>query len=182
MRKICTLPIQALDREQPVLPMIPGVPVRPRCSPRPRSPGDYGKCDKRHRAAEFLNFLKEIDAHVPEGLDIHIVMDATQKTPNITAWLARRRHYHVHFTPTSASWINQGRALVCLARQKGAPYRCSYLCQATRSRYPRLHRSAQRKSQALQMDQICRPNPGLSETLLSQSAADIKRRTLDSHD
>ena len=68
-----------------------------------------GKCYKRHRATEFLNFLKEIDARVPEGLDIHVVMDnyATHKTPKIKAWLARRPHYHVHFTPTSASWINQ---------------------------------------------------------------------------
>jgi transposase len=68
-----------------------------------------GKCYKRHRAAEFLNFLREIDAHVPEGLDVHIVMgnDATHKTPKIKAWLTRRPHYHVHFTPTSASWINQ---------------------------------------------------------------------------
>ena len=68
-----------------------------------------GKCYKRHRAVEFLEFLKEIDAHVAEGLDVHIVMDnyATRKTPKIKAWLARRPHYHVHFTPTSASWINQ---------------------------------------------------------------------------
>jgi transposase len=53
--------------------------------------------------------LKEIDAHVPEGLEVHIVMDnyATHKTPKIKAWLTRRPHYHVHFTPTSASWINQ---------------------------------------------------------------------------
>jgi transposase len=65
--------------------------------------------ERCHRAAEFLNFLKEIDAQIPEGLDIHIVMDnyATHKTPKIKAWLARRPHYHVHFTPTSASWINQ---------------------------------------------------------------------------
>jgi transposase len=68
-----------------------------------------GKCYKRHRAIEFLRFLKEIDAQVPEGLDVHIVMGnyATHKTPKIKAWLARRPHYHVHFTPTSASWINQ---------------------------------------------------------------------------
>jgi transposase len=60
---------------------------------------------KRHRAAEFLKFLKEIDARVTKGLDIHIVMDnyATHKTPKIKAWLARGPHY----TPTSASWINQ---------------------------------------------------------------------------
>ena len=68
-----------------------------------------GQCYKRHRAAEFLNFLKEVDAQVPERLDVHIVMDnyATHKTPKIKAWLARRPHYQVHFTPTSASWINQ---------------------------------------------------------------------------
>jgi transposase len=68
-----------------------------------------GKCYKRHWAVEFLKFLKEIDAQVPEGLDVHIVMDnyATHKTPRIKARLARRPHYHVHFTPTSASWINQ---------------------------------------------------------------------------
>ena len=75
-----------------------------------------------------------------------------------------------------------GRALVCRARQKAAPSRCSYPCQATRNRYPRLHRSPQPKSKALQMDQICRPNSGFSETLLPQSAADIMRRTLDLRD
>jgi DDE superfamily endonuclease len=66
-----------------------------------------GKCHKRHRAVEFLKFLKEIDAQIPEGLDVHIVMDnyATHKTPKIKAWLARWPHYHVHLTPTSASSI-----------------------------------------------------------------------------
>ena len=113
--------IQALDREQPVLPMMPGVPER-RTHSYVRhgtttlfaaldvaSGFVIGKCYKRHRAVEFLKFLKEIDGQVPEGLDVHIVMDnyATHKTPKIKAWLARRPHYHVHFTPTSASWINQ---------------------------------------------------------------------------
>jgi transposase len=52
---------------------------------------------------------KQIDAQVPDGLDVHIIMDnyATHKTAAIKAWLARRPRYHVHFTPTSASWINQ---------------------------------------------------------------------------
>jgi transposase len=113
--------IQALDREQPVLPMMPGVPERRTHSYVRHGTTSLfaaldvasgfviGKCYKRHRATEFLNFLKEIDSQVPEGLDIHIVMDnyATHKTPKIKAWLARRPHYHVHFTPTSASWINQ---------------------------------------------------------------------------
>jgi transposase len=113
--------IQALDREQPVLPMMPGVPERRTHSYVRHGTSSLfaaldvasgfviGKCYKRHRAVEFLKFLKEIDAQIPEGLDVHIVMDnyATHKTPKIKAWLARRPHYHVHFTPTSASWINQ---------------------------------------------------------------------------
>ena len=113
--------IQALDREQPVLPMMPGMPER-RTHNYVRhgttslfaaldvaSGFVIGKCYKRHRASEFLDFLKEIDARVPDDLDIHVVMDnyATHKTPRIKAWLARRPRYHVHFTPTSASWINQ---------------------------------------------------------------------------
>ena len=113
--------IQALDRSRPVLPMMPGIPER--------QTHDYvrygttslfaaldmasgfviGKCDKRHRAKEFLSFLKEIDGRMPEGLDIHIIMDnyATHKTKQVKAWPARRAHWHIHFTPTSASWINQ---------------------------------------------------------------------------
>jgi transposase len=113
--------IQALDREQPVLPMTPGVPER-RTHNYVRhgttslfaaldvaSGFVIGKCYKRHRAAEFLDFLKRIDARVPDGLDVHIIMDnyATHKTPMIKNWLARRSRYHVNFTPTSASWINQ---------------------------------------------------------------------------
>ena len=68
-----------------------------------------GKCYRRHRTREFLDFLKEIDRSVPEGLDIHVVMAnyATHKTAAVKAWLARPSHWHVHFTPTSASWINQ---------------------------------------------------------------------------
>src|SRR3981081_2591947 len=113
--------IQTFDREQPVLPMMPGVPERrTHCYVHHGTTSLFaaldvasgfviGKCYKRHRAVEFLKFLKEIDAQVPEGLDVHIVMDnyATHKTPKIKAWLAPPPHYHVQFTPTSASWINQ---------------------------------------------------------------------------
>jgi transposase len=113
--------IQALDREQPVLPMMPGVPERRTHSYIRHGTTSLfaaldiasgfviGKCYKRHRATEFLDFLKQIEARVPEGLDIHIIMDnyATHKTAVIKNWLARRPHYHVRFTPTSASWINQ---------------------------------------------------------------------------
>jgi len=68
-----------------------------------------GKCYKRNSATEFLDFLKRIDAEVPDDLDVHLVMDnyATHETSIIKTWLARRPNWHVHFTPTSASWINQ---------------------------------------------------------------------------
>ena len=113
--------IQALDREQPVLPMMPGVPERRTHSYVRHGTTSLfaaldiasgfviGKCYKRHRAAEFLDFLKQVDAQIPDGLDVHIIMDnyATHKTTVVKNWLARRPHYHVHFTPTSASWINQ---------------------------------------------------------------------------
>ena len=113
--------IQALDREQPVLPMMPGVPERRTHSYVRHGTTSLfaaldiasgfviGKCYKRHRAAEFLDFLKQVDAQIPDGLDVHIIIDnyATHKTAVVKNWLARRPHYHVHFTPTSASWINQ---------------------------------------------------------------------------
>jgi transposase len=93
------------------LELFPELALRDLRAQRPlvRFPAPSGQSTSCHRAAEFLNFLKEIDAQVPEGLDVHIVMDnyATHKTPKIKAWLTRRPHYHVHFTPTSASWINQ---------------------------------------------------------------------------
>lgn len=113
--------IQALDREQPVLPMAPGVAER-RTHTYLRNGTTslfaaldvatgavVGKCYKRHRAKEFLDFLKELDRNLPAGPDVHLVMDnyATHKTPKVKAWLARRPHWHVHFTPTSASWLNQ---------------------------------------------------------------------------
>ena len=68
-----------------------------------------GRCFRRHRAKEFRAFLDTVEANVPEDHDIHIVMDnvATHKTPAIRRWFAKRPRWHVHFTPTSASWINQ---------------------------------------------------------------------------
>lgn len=113
--------IQALDREQPVPPMMPGIPERRTHSYVRHGTTSLfaaldiasgfviGKCYKRHRAAEFLDFLKQVDAQIPDGIDVHIIMDnyATHKTAVVKNWLARRPHHHVHFTPTSASWINQ---------------------------------------------------------------------------
>lgn len=98
--------IQALDREQPVLPMTPGVPERRTHTYVSNGTTSLfaaldiatgaviGKCYKRYRVVEFLDFLNHIDAAMPEGPDVHLVMDnyATHKTPKIKAWLARRPH------------------------------------------------------------------------------------------
>jgi transposase len=113
--------IQALDRTQPLLPLAAGIPER--------RTHDYaqhgtttlfaaldiatgeviGETHRRHRSSEFLQFLRTIEANVPPKLDIHLVMDnyGTHKTQTIKAWFARNPRFHVHFTPTSASWLNQ---------------------------------------------------------------------------
>jgi transposase len=115
--------IQALDRTQPLLPMAPGQ--------AERGTPDYvrngttslfaalnvatgeviGKCYRRHRQQEFLKFLNEIDAQVERepGVDIHIILDnyGTHKTPSVKRWFERHPEYHLHFTPTSGSWLNQ---------------------------------------------------------------------------
>lgn len=113
--------IQALDRTQPILPMRPGQAER-RSHDYTRhgtttlfaaldvASGEIiGECHRRHRAVEFRRFLDRIDSEVPEDLDIHIVLDnyGTHKTQRIRDWFAKRPRYHLHFTPTSASWISQ---------------------------------------------------------------------------
>ena len=113
--------IQALDRSQPVLPMMPGMPER-----RTHDYYRHGitslfaafniadgavisQLHRRHRAVEFKKFLTAIDKAVPPELDVHLVADnyATHKTPEIQAWLARHPRFHLHFTPTGSSWLNQ---------------------------------------------------------------------------
>jgi putative transposase len=67
------------------------------------------QCKQRHRHQEFLAFLRHIDNAVPKTLDVHLIVDnyATHKHPKVKAWLARRSRYHIHYTPTYASWLNQ---------------------------------------------------------------------------
>ena len=113
--------IQALDRTQPMLPLAPGIPER-RTHDYMRhgtttlfaaldiATGEViGELHRRHRSSEFLQFLRTIEASVPPQLEVHLVMDnyGTHKTSSIKAWFARHPRFHVHFTPTSASWLNQ---------------------------------------------------------------------------
>lgn len=113
--------IQALDRSQPMLPMRPGQPARRSHDYKRHGTTSLfaaldiatgrviGKCYPRHRAVEFRKFLDEIEAAVPTGLDVHLVIDnyATHKAPLVRNWFARRPRWHVHLTPTSSSWLNQ---------------------------------------------------------------------------
>jgi transposase len=124
--------IQALDRTQPLLPMRPGQ-VERRTHDYVRhgttslfaaldvKTGEViGRCHRRHRAIEFRKFLDTIDAAVPAELDVHLVVDnyATHKTPLIRRWLAKRPRYHMHFTPTGASWLNQVERWFALLTQR----------------------------------------------------------------
>ena len=112
--------MQALDRTQPLLPMVPAHPERRTATYERHGTTSLfaaldiatgrviGKTFRRHRAAEFRRFLDEIDEAVPEHLDVHLVMDnyATHKTDMIKRWLLRHPRYHVHFIPTTSSWLN----------------------------------------------------------------------------
>jgi transposase len=113
--------IQALERTQPAVPMglgyVEGVThgyvrhgTTTLFAALDISTGEVlAQCKRRHRHQEFLSFLGHIDASVPPGLDVHLVIDnyATHKHAAVRAWLAARPRYHVHFTPTYASWLNQ---------------------------------------------------------------------------
>jgi len=124
--------IQALDRSQPLLPMRPGqVERRTHDYTRHGTTSLFaaldiatgrviGKCYPRHRASEFRRFLDEIEKAVPDDLDVHLVMDnyATHKTPLIRDWLVKRPRWHVHHTPTGASWINQVERFFALLSER----------------------------------------------------------------
>ena len=67
-----------------------------------------GQCQNRHRHQEWLKFLQQIDAETPADRDLHLILDnyATHKHPKVKQWLAKHPRFHLHFTPTSASWLN----------------------------------------------------------------------------
>mgnify|MGYP003646402152 CR=1 FL=1 len=112
--------IQALDRTQPGLPLKKGRAATMTHDYKRhgtttlfaaldvRSSAVTGECLPRHRAKEFLRFLRRIDRSVPASREVHLVLDnyATHKTPDVRAWLKKHPRFKLHFTPTSASWIN----------------------------------------------------------------------------
>ena len=112
--------IQALDRTRPLLPLRPGQVERRThdyvrhgttslfAALDARTGKVIGQCHRRHRAVEFRKFLDAIESEVPAELDVHLIADnyATHKTALIRNWFAKRPRFHIHFTPTSASWLN----------------------------------------------------------------------------
>jgi len=164
--------IQALDRTQPLLPLAPGIPER-RTHDYARhgtttlfaaldiATGEViGETHRRHRGVEFLKFLRTIEANVPAELDIHLVMDnyGTHKTPAIKAWFARHPRFQVHFTPTSASWLNQVERWFATLTQK-------YLRRGT-------HRSTRQLEQAIR-DYLAVHNANPKPFVWTKTADDI---------
>jgi transposase len=112
--------IQALDRSAPILPLLPGTPQRATHDYKRAGTSSLyaalnittgkviGALHSRHRAIEFKQFLQTLDREVPDDLDVHLVLDnsSTHKTPAIQKWLAAHPRFQLHFTPTSASWLN----------------------------------------------------------------------------
>lgn len=112
--------VQALNRTQPILPLAPGVPARQSydyerhgvtslfAALNVATGETISKCHRRHRHQEFLKFLTQIDSTIPAGAEVHLVMDnyGTHKVERVRNWFRRHPRYHIHFTPTSGSWLN----------------------------------------------------------------------------
>ena len=112
--------IQALDRTQPLLPLRPGIPARQTHDYKRNGTTTLfaalsmldgkviGDCMPRHRHQEFIRFLKRIDQETPPGLDLHLIVDnyGTHKHHRVKSWIRRHPRFHLHFTPTSSSWLN----------------------------------------------------------------------------
>jgi transposase len=180
--------IQALDRSQPMLPMRPGQPARrshdyKRCGTTSlfaaldiATGAVIGKCYGRHRAKEFRQFLDQIEANVPDDLDVHLVMDnyATHKTPLIRKWLAKRPRWHVHLTPTSASWLNQVErffALITERKIRRGIHRSVVALRADIMSLIEKHNAELVVPQALPLDQVRRRHPRLDRALLRLQSA-----------
>src|SRR6185312_2349778 len=168
--------IQALDRSAPVLPMMPGMPER-RTHDYVRhgittlfaalnvATGEItGSIHRRHRATEFRKFLTKLDRDIPAELDVHLICDnyGTHKTPAVKRWLDLHPRFHMHFTPTYSSWLNQVERWLGLLTDK------------------KLGRGAHRSIQALENDirdwittwnQNPRHSPGLSPPMRSSTAS-----------
>jgi transposase len=164
--------IQALNRTQKTLPMQPGH--------AEQRTHDYvrhgtttlfaaleiatgritGLCKNRHRHQEFLAFLKHVARAYPDG-ELHLVMDnyAAHKHPNVNAWLAGNPRIHVHFTPTSGSWLNLLEVWILHHRTQGHRPRQLPIRPRSHDQVPRLHQRLERPLPSIHLDQARRSSP-----------------------
>ena len=175
--------IQALDRTRPLLPMRPGQVERRThdylrhgttslfAALDTRTGKVIGRCHQRHRAVEFRKFLDTIEAEVPADLDVHLIADnyATHKTALIRNWFAKRPRFHMHFTPTSASWLNLVERWFGLLTEK-------QLRRGVHQSRAELETAIYRYLDVICLDQDRRPNPGQRRPLLP---ANFEYRTLE---
>ncbi len=167
--------MQAVERTQPVLPVRPGQPER-RTSDYLRhgtsslfaaldaAVGEViGRRYRRHRAEEFRDFLAAVDAALPPEPEVRLVLDdaSIHKAPPVKAWLLGRPRYHLHFTPTASSWLNQAeRSFALLTARPPARARHAPLGRGAGGRGAGLPRAPRRRARALPLEQVGRPDPG----------------------
>jgi transposase len=176
--------IQALDRTQPGLPLQKG-----RCGTMTH---DYkrhgtttlfaglevltgqliGTCLPTHRHQEGLRFLRLIDTQTPLALDLHLIVDnyATHKHPAVRRWLARHPRFHLHFIPTSSSWLKPDRAVVPRAHAQAASPRGVPECRRSHRRHRGLHRAAQRPPPVVHVAREGGGHPGESRAGASRAS------------
>ena len=181
--------MQALDRSQPVLPMMPGMPER--------ATHDYVRhgttslfaafniadgsvisaLHRQHRAVEFRKFLVAIDKAVPADLDVHLICDnlATHKTPAIRDWLARHPRFHLHFTPDRLLLDQPGRTLVRAAHRPTHPPRGPPERGRPGERRPAMDQQLERGPETVRLDQDRRGHPPVPIEIYRE---DLRRRTL----
>lgn len=179
--------IQALDRTAPLLPMRPGQAERRTHDYKRHGTTSLfaaldiqagrvlGQLHRRHRSIEFRKFLDQIDASVPSDLDVHVVMDnySTHKTETIRRWFAKRPRFHVHFTPTYGSWLNQ-------VERWFAELTTKQIRRGSHRNVPELERAIKEFIEASNAD----PKPFVWTRTADEILASIARfahRTLDAH-
>ncbi len=162
--------IQALERSQPVLPLglgyVEGVThdyfrhgTTTLFAALDIARGELiGQCKPRHRHQEFLSFLNHVDRNVPKHLDVHLILDnyATHKHAKVRAWIARRPRYHLHFTPTYSSWLNQVGRRYRAHHPTRHPPRFISLGTRTHPEHRTVHRASQSRPPAVHVDRQCR--------------------------
>ena len=161
--------IQALDRTQPALPMWPGLPARMThdylrhgttslfAALEVASGKVHGRCFKRHTHLEFIAFLESLARRYPRR-ELHLICDnyGTHKHPTVKQWLAAHPRFHLHFTPTSASWLNLVERWFALITSQAIRRGSFDSVRRLEQAHPALPRPLERKRQALPLDQIRR--------------------------